>query len=412
VAGAEARLDAAGVSLCLTDWKVAGGGAWSGRRVMALVGGVHAGHLDVYVHPDGRAVQVAGLEVEPAHQRRGLASVMMDALYAAFPTAWINHGRRSQEGTLWWDRYRDAAPERNVHNRPPAQWARYFDPVAVAAERMHNAYLNQYAGVHGHREAVYRYGEPAAEEARRYAPLFHEPQVQGPDPGVEELYGGVRLVLPPGLHRLVHDSRREVGERARILLEHLGHGNLPHDSAWNTTEQAAFADLHDEQAFDPAPAEPVTHLTFHLLPLAGDEVPEHEVKPTWVRYVHSPGIEVQLAGMSWRLAQRPWMTHSAAFEPAVDAAIAPEYHRDAGPAYRARYDEIGELLPGQAAQRAASVSPFAGREAEIKALAQRLQQGVAQRAAGHTPAPPAGSRHEPQQADHPQHQQQRPPRLR
>lgn len=68
VGGAEARLDAAGVSLWLTDWKVDGGGAWSGRRVMALVGGEHAGHLDVYVHPDGQAVDVAGLEVEPGYQ--------------------------------------------------------------------------------------------------------------------------------------------------------------------------------------------------------------------------------------------------------------------------------------------------------------------------------------------------------
>ncbi|KAF3463240.1 GNAT family N-acetyltransferase [Streptomyces sp. Tu 3180] len=79
VGGAESRLDAAGVSPWLTDWKVDGGGAWSGRRVMALGGGEHAGHLDVYVHPDGQAVDVAGLEVEPGHQRRGLASVMMDA---------------------------------------------------------------------------------------------------------------------------------------------------------------------------------------------------------------------------------------------------------------------------------------------------------------------------------------------
>lgn len=410
--GAEARLDAAGVSLWLTDWKVDGGGAWSGRRVMALVGGVHAGHLDVYAHPDGQAVQVAGIEVEPGYQGRGLASVMMDALYAAYPTAWINHGRRGTEGTLWWDRYREPAPERNVHNRPPAEWARYFDPLTVAAERAHNAYHNRHAGVHGHREAVYRYGEPMAEEARKYAPLFREPAVQGPDPRVEELYGGVRLVLPPGLYRLVHDSRRDVGERAGILLEHLGHGNLPHGSAWSTTEHAAFEELHDEQVRDPTPAGPVTHLTFHLLPLAGVEAPPHEVKATWVKYVHSPGIEVQLAGMSWRSPQRPWITHSVALDPAVDVAIAPEYQRDATPAYRARYDEIGELRPGQAPQRTAPASPFAGREAEIRALAERLQQGVAQRAAGRAPEVPALSGQENQQTRHYNQHHRQGPRLR
>ncbi|MFF9221175.1 hypothetical protein [Streptomyces viridosporus] len=379
---------------------------------MALVGGVHAGHLDVYVHPDGQAVQVAGIEVEPGYQGRGLASVMMDALHAAHPTAWLNHGRRGTEGTLWWDRYREPAPERNVHHRPPAEWARYFDPLTVAAERARNAYLNRHAGVHGHREAVYRYGEPMAEEARQYAPLFREPEARGPDPGAEELYGGVRLVLPPGLYRLVHDPRRDAGERARILLEHLGHGSLPHHSAWNTTRHAAFADLHHEQVLEPGPAGPVPHLTFRLLPLAGAEAPVHEVKATWVKYVHSPGIEVQLAGMSWRSLERPWITHGAAFDPAVDVAIAPEYQRDATPAYRARYDENGDLRPGQTAQRAESASPFAGRAAEIRALADRLRQAGAQRAAGRAPAAPALPSGEAQQTRHHDQQHRQGPRLR
>lgn len=134
MAGAEARLDEAGVSLWLTDWKTDGREAWSGRRIMAQVGGAYAGHLDVYVHPDGQAVEVAELEVSPDHQLRNLASVMMDALYAAYPTAWINHGRRDPEGTRWWDRYSEPAPERNVHNRPPAEWAYYFEPVVVTAQ--------------------------------------------------------------------------------------------------------------------------------------------------------------------------------------------------------------------------------------------------------------------------------------
>ncbi|SEC11490.1 hypothetical protein SAMN05216532_0515 [Streptomyces sp. 2231.1] len=68
-------------------------------------------------HDDG-AVGVANLEVEPGFRRQGLASVMMDALYAAYPTAWSNHGGRSPQGTLWWDRYDEPAPERTVHNRP------------------------------------------------------------------------------------------------------------------------------------------------------------------------------------------------------------------------------------------------------------------------------------------------------
>ncbi|RNG28315.1 hypothetical protein [Streptomyces botrytidirepellens] len=174
MAGAEARLEVdgvtEGVSLWLTDWKIEGGGAWSGRRVMALVGGSYAGRLDVYVHPDGQAVDVAGLEVEPDYQKRHLASVMMDALYAAYPTAWINHGRRDPPGTVWWDRYTDPAPERNVHNRPPAEWAYYFDPLIIVNQKDANAYQNRYHGVNGHQDEVYRYGESMEDEARQCAP--------------------------------------------------------------------------------------------------------------------------------------------------------------------------------------------------------------------------------------------------
>ncbi|MGV9406972.1 hypothetical protein [Streptomyces sp. NPDC003667] len=130
----------------------------------------HGGILDFFVHPDGQAVQVDMLEVEPRFQKRGLASVLMDALYASHPTAWIDHGGRSPEGTRWWDRYREPAPERNVHNRPPAEWAHYFDPVGVAGQKTRNAYQNRYHGVDGHRSAVYRYGQPMEAEARHYAP--------------------------------------------------------------------------------------------------------------------------------------------------------------------------------------------------------------------------------------------------
>jgi hypothetical protein len=411
VAGAEARLDAAGVSLWLTDWKVDGGGAWSGRRVMALVGGSYAGHLDFYVHPDGQAVDVAGLDVSPDYRKRHLASVMMDALYAAYPTAWINHGGRSPEGTVWWDRYTEPAPERNVHNRPPAEWAYYFDPLTVAAQKARNAYQNRYNGVNGHKEAVYRYGEPMEAEARQYAPDFHEPDVQGPDPGLDELYGGVRLVLPPGLHRIVHDSSRDAAERAGLVLDHIGHGSLPHHSPWSTTEHSAFEDLVHEQVFDTEPQQPVTHVTFRILPLADGELSLHDVKATWVHFVNSPGIEVQLAGMSWRSPQRPWVTHSAVFDPPVDAAISPGYPQDASPAYRARYSEIGDLLPGQTPHRAEEASPYAEREAEIRAMANKLHQGIARRATDR-PATASGQPEAAEHHVHQQHPQQQTPRIR
>ncbi|MFE2104121.1 GNAT family N-acetyltransferase, partial [Streptomyces sp. NPDC059468] len=403
--------DEAGVSLWLTIWKSDAGGAWSGRRVMALVGGAVAGRLDVYVHPDGQAVQVEQLEVEPAYRRRGLASVLMDALYEAYPTAWINHGGRGPQGTLWWDRYSEPAPQRNVHNRPPAAWARYFDPVAVAGQRARNAYQNRYQGVDGNQEAVYRYGEPMEAEARQYAPLFREPDAQGPDPQLDELYGGMRLFLPPGLHRVVHDASADAVVRAGIVLDHIGYGNLPHDSAWSTTEPEAFEDLAHEEVFHTAERRPLTHVTFRILPLAEEEPPLHDVKASWVRFVNSPGIEVQVAGMSWRSPHRPWVTPSAVFDPPLDAAIAPEFQRDASAAYRARYSELGELHPGQRTQRGQAPSPYVGRGAEISAMANRLLEGIAQRAA----ARPAAASAQPSPAEQQAHQQesrQQAPRIR
>ncbi|MGW7197680.1 hypothetical protein [Streptomyces chryseus] len=130
------------------------------------MGGAYAGHLDAYVYPDGQAVDIAGLEVPPEYQRRNFASVMMGALYAAYPTAWINHGGRSPQGARWWNCYSEPAPERNIHNRPMAECAQYFDAVPVAIQKARNAYHNKFYGLDGHRDAEYRYGESLEHEAQ------------------------------------------------------------------------------------------------------------------------------------------------------------------------------------------------------------------------------------------------------
>ncbi|MFH8257785.1 hypothetical protein [Streptomyces roseolus] len=387
MAGAEARLDEDGVALWLTDWKVEISGAWAPRRVLALVGGQMAGRLDFLVHPDGQAVSVWGLEVKPEFQRRNLASVMMDALYAAHPAAWIDHGGRTPDGVRWWDRYTDPAPERNVHNRPPAEWAQYFDALQVAAQRTKNAYQNELFGLDGHRTAEYRYGERLEQEALEWAPVFREPAVHGPDPAVQELHGGLQVVLPPRLHRLVHDGRRDGGERAELMLDHIGHGNLPHDAGWNTTRHAAFEDMAHLQLFDPEPADEVTHVAFRVRLPAGQDVPRHGLRATWLTYINSPGIEVELTGMSWRSSQKPWVTHEADFAPPLDAAIEPERWNNVSPRYTARFDPGGELLPGQGPRRTDAGHPFAGRESEIAAVAARLKQSVHQRAIALTPPP-------------------------
>ncbi|MEV0965504.1 hypothetical protein AB0J25_23485 [Streptomyces sp. NPDC049910] len=388
MAGAQARLDEAGVALWLTDWKVDAPGAWTPRRVMALVGGQQAGRLDFLVHPDGQAVSVWGLEVEPEFQRRNLASVMMDALYSAHPTAWIDHGGRTAAGVRWWDRYTDPAPGRNIHNRPPAEWARHFDALQVAAQRARNEYQNTLYGLDGHGAAEYRYGERLEEETLRWVPAYREATAQGPDPAARELHGGLRLVLPPRLHRMVHDGRRDGGKRAAMLLDHVGYGNLPYAAGWNTTQRAAFEDLAHEQVFDPASAEQATHLVFRVRLAAGQEVPPHDLRATWLTYLDSRGIEVELTGMAWRSPQQPWVTNEAGFTPALDAAIAPERVREASALYTARYDLGGELLPGQGSRRSRAEHPYAGRAAEIAALAARLQESSRQRAGARLPPSP------------------------
>ncbi|WP_327411192.1 hypothetical protein OG458_42415 (plasmid) [Streptomyces sp. NBC_01281] len=406
MAGAQARLDEDGVALWLTDWRAAVAGTWTPRRIMALVGGQMAGRLDFTVHPDGRAVTVWGLEVEPQFQGRRLASVMVDALYAAHPAAWVSHRWRSEAGARWWDQYTDPAPERNIHNRPPSEWAAYFNALDVAAQRTRNAYQNKMLGLGGRKEAEYRYGERLEEEALEWAPVFREPAVRGPDPRTRELYGGLSVVLPPALHRLIHSGQLGGAQRAELLLNHVGYGNLPHSAGWNVARAAAFEDLAHERALGLAHGGDATHLVFRVRLAAGQDVPSHDLRATWLTFVRSPGIEVMLTGLSWRSPQTPWVTHETGFAPPLDAAIAPERSHLAGERYTSRFDELGELRPGQGPRALDSDRPFAGREAEIAALAAHIMDGVRQRAAlapGPPAAPDVSGRREAQRCDPPGH---------
>ncbi|MBM9624739.1 GNAT family N-acetyltransferase (plasmid) [Streptomyces zhihengii] len=415
MAGAEAQLGNEGVALWLTDWKISHSDTWVPRRMMALVGGELAGRLDFLLHPDGRALTVWQLAVEPQFQRRGLASVMMDALHAAHPQAWINHGSRQPDGARWWDAYTDPAPERNIHNRPMSEWAAYFPALQVAAHRAANAYRNQELGLYGHRDAEHRYGQALEEDALQWAAAYREAAASGPDPAVQDLYGGIRIVLPTRIHRVVHDGQRSAAERADMLLHHIGHGNLPHDQPWSTSRHAAFEDLADEQIRTP-PAQPgaaSTHVTFQVRLSAGQEVPEHHARADWVRYLDSPGIEVDVHGMAWRDAAAPWLTHETDLSPPVGAAIAPE-----GPAsarYAARYDVVGELLPGLSTRRQ-PVDVLATRELEIAALARRITaESGARLAASGPPEPvsePRRAQQPPAQTSHRSTYAQQPPRLR
>ncbi|MFF7858764.1 hypothetical protein [Streptomyces sp. NPDC007904] len=375
----EGGLPEEGLSLWLTDFKIAVGESWPGYRLVALGGRSVGGHLDFHVHPDGQAVKVWMLEVRPGFQRRGLASVLMDALYAAHPTAWINHGARSKEGARWWNSYRDPDPRRNVHNRPPGEWAVYFDALEVASEKAQNAHQNHRYGLDGHRDAVYRYGERLEQEAGRYASVFRPVPAARLDPAAQPLHGATRMFLPPGLHAYVHDDSQDPAGRAAALLEHLGHGNLPRVTYWNATRQAAFADAHHEELFqETAPARPATHVVFSLRPQAGAELPAYTASATSVGFTGPGDLAVHVDQLSWRHPAQPHRTHTAVFTPAVEAAIAPYSWRHAGTAYRSRYDEAGFLRQPADAPDGAPM-PYADRAAEIRAVAERLLQQQASR---------------------------------
>ncbi|WP_143674981.1 hypothetical protein [Streptomyces sp. ScaeMP-e48] len=375
------RLGNAGTALWLTGWQTDAVPGWTSRRVLAMVGGVQAGRLDFVVHPDGQALSVWMLEVEPGFQRRNLASVMMDALYAAHPTAWIDHGGRTEDGARWWDRYVEPAPERNMHNRPPEEWAQYFEAPVVMAQRARNAYQNRINGLDGHSAAEYRYGERLEVVGAQWASAYRLALARGLDPAAGELHGGLRLVLPPALQQVMFDEQRDGAERTERLLDHIGYGSLPSAAGWHTTLRAAFEDMAQEQVFDTAPVDEVMHVVFWVRVAAGREVPRHDARATWVSFPDSPGIEVELTGMAWRSPQTPWAMHSAEFDRPVNAAIAPAYWQDASEQYTARYDEIGELRPGQRRRRAEAGEPFAGREADIAAMAAKLQEASRRRTA-------------------------------
>ncbi|MFI5571887.1 hypothetical protein ACIA6T_32015 [Streptomyces sp. NPDC051740] len=49
----------------------------------------------------------------------------------------------------------------------------------------------------------------------------------------------------------------------------------------------------------------------------------HDLRATWLRYIDSPGTEVELTGMSWRFPQTPWVTLEAGFTSLIGAVLEP-----------------------------------------------------------------------------------------
>ncbi|QKZ24286.1 GNAT family N-acetyltransferase [Streptomyces chartreusis] len=386
-----------GLSLHLVGWKGDPQHRWPGHQVIAVVAERAAGHVEFHLHPDGLALEVSYLEVSREFRNLGLASLLMDRVYEAHPDAWINHGRRSPDGAKWWDCYREPAPERNIHNRPPAEWAMHFHAVRVAADQAVNHERNRFYGLDGHRDAEHRYGQRLEEEYQLHAPTYmHELGLPRADPSQQHLHAGQLVVLPAGLHRFVHDPARPVSERGHALLEHIGHGNLPrssdHTGFWNTTAQAAYDDAWLATLFQDAPfAAPATHLVYQARPhtTEPEHLPQYAAGHTYVNYTDAGDISVDLAALSWRSTTDLAAIHHAVFDTPVTAAITPEYPQDASAQYRTRYDELG-MRRSPAPQPAAS-PPFEEHRQEIEARAQQTISDIAGRSRqAARPRPPAG----------------------
>ncbi|MFE0062652.1 GNAT family N-acetyltransferase [Streptomyces sp. NPDC059003] len=376
---AAARPVPEGVSLRLSTWKGDPGHRWPGRQIIAVIDGLAAGHLDYYLHPQGEALEVELLLVNEEFQRRGLASLLVDTLAAAHPTAWASPGALTGEGAQWWARYRDRAPaERNIHHRPPADWARHFKATRAAADRNRNVHLSKHLNLPGHGYG-YGYGTEPCVEAE-FAAYDHYytggqelPRVA---PTRQELHAGASVHLPAALHRLVHDPALSVRQRAHALLGHLGHGNIPrggggvgHPGGWNLSPADAFDDALTMDLFRDAPSpRPGTHVVFHALPVAGRPL-AYESCTQYVQYTQGRDMPLELAGLSWRSAREPGLVHSTEFDPPVQACIAPPSPQAASAAYRARYHNSGPQPAPTAQETPASFTPQA---AAVHQLAERL----------------------------------------
>jgi ribosomal protein S18 acetylase RimI-like enzyme len=77
--------------------------------------GESIGHLDyAQVGSDTdphHEVHVEDLQVHPEHQGKGIASALMDRVYAEHPApAEVTHSLRTGAGAGWWDRYSASRP--------------------------------------------------------------------------------------------------------------------------------------------------------------------------------------------------------------------------------------------------------------------------------------------------------------
>ncbi|MFF3786381.1 hypothetical protein [Streptomyces sp. NPDC001933] len=219
------------------------------------------------------------------------------------------------------------------------------------------------------------------EEFHRYDSVYvSRAAVAALDPARQDLYAGQLVYLPPGLHRYVHRSDRPAADRAHALLSHIGHGNLPRNTAfsgfWNADPRTAFDDVVQQELFlESGSPRSATHVIYQGLPLIGDGMPQYESTAEYVEYTDPADIAINLSGMAWRSGTHRDIVQEVSFGRPVAAAIAPEYPQQATADYRILYDEIGELRENGPVTKAAVESSVD----RIRAVGQQLMEDSAER---------------------------------
>lgn len=328
--------------------------SWHHRKLVGYLGGQPVGSIDFHLHPRGEALKVNMLHTfgGPEVKGRGVASAMMDDLYAKHPSAWINHGWRTSDGLRWWKSYEE--PEghehRNVHNvHPEKGWNNYFTPSEVAADIDRNEgndpghHSREHPVVDEWRHQPWEHhgeeydhdlqenrSEDSEGEDKEYCDhcddytnhstyeheeMDHQDDDEepdhDPDPREVPLHHGTSLYLTPDDHAFVHNPTLPEKDRAHRLLDIMGRGNMPHGPWHRSPSEATERAWRVADNLPPGGTRrPATHVIFHAKPFEhdevhestsdGDEVPQFDTdgRSAHFQTLDSP-VNFHLHGLSW-----------------------------------------------------------------------------------------------------------------
>lgn len=134
-------------------------------------------------------INIRGLDTQPDHRRQGVGSALMDEMQRRHPGTPINHGERTDDGKGWWKGY--TKDKKVTKGRTIATLTDLFRAPRKTAG--------------------------PAEESQ------HFPQPMGrPDEDsythADGVHRGMNVVLPPHIHKFVHDSDQPAPAKAHLLL--------------------------------------------------------------------------------------------------------------------------------------------------------------------------------------------------